>query len=133
MALKISNVTVVNDSKVGILEGINISSSGVTIATTIPITITQGAIGDSTLFTFATGTYKSAEVTLQIIQGSNYEITKFMVISNGSGLYLEEYGRIGVSATVTISASVATNIVTVKATSTGTAATLKGYYTLIVA
>lgn len=124
MAIKIAGTTVIDNSRVATLAGIIVGPSS-----RVAIDV-AAATGTSTVLTFSTGSYRSAEVSLQILQGVNYEITKFLVASNGTDVYLEEYGKIGPPTDVVLSASVATNIVTVTATAT-LSASYRGHATLI--
>lgn len=125
MAIKIAGTTVIDNSRVATLAGIIVGPSS-------RVSIDIAATLSASILTFATGTYTSAEVSLQIKQGANYEITKFLVASNGTDVYLEEYGKIGPPTNVVLSAVVTGGTtVTVTATATGTAASYKGHATLI--
>lgn len=127
MAIKVNGITVIDNNRIAYVMGVD------SINTTLSaINIDQGITpGTSALLQFPTALYTSAEVTLQIKQGSAFEITKFMVISNGTDVYLEEYGKIGVATNVVIDAVVVTGVVTIRGTSTSTPAVFKGHLTLI--
>jgi hypothetical protein len=121
MSIKIGNTTVIDNNRHLILDKIS----------TLSIDVTQGAAGTSTIISFTNTVNRSAEVTIQIVQGSTYEIVKALIISSGTDVYIEEYGRIGNPTNVTISGTVAANVVTISITSTTTAASIKGIAFLI--
>lgn len=126
MAIKVNGITVIDNNRIAYVMGVD------SINTTLSaINLTQVAAGVSSILQFPTALYTSAEVTLQIKQGSAFEITKFMVISDGTDAYLEEYGKIGVATNVVIGASVGGGYVTITGTSEMTPAVFKGHLTLI--
>lgn len=126
MAIKVNGITVIDNNRIAYVMGVD------SINTTLSaINLTQVAPGVSAILQFPTALYTSAEVTLQIKQGSAFEITKFMVISDGTDVYLEEYGKIGVATNVVIGATVGGGYVTITGTSTTTLAVFKGHLTLI--
>ena len=115
--------TILKADGTGLTVNGNIVTGPVTKST---CNVTQGAPGTSTIFTYSTASFLSAEIIVQIKQGGNVEIVKALVISNGADVYFEEYGRIGIPTNVTLAASFATATVTISATSTTTLAVIKG-------
>ena len=95
------------------------------------VALTQGSAGTSVLADFDASKYMSAELVLQITQGAKFEMTKLHVISNGTDTYLEEYGRLGIAASVTFSTAISGSLVQIKVTSTTNPATIKGKITRI--
>jgi hypothetical protein len=116
MAIKIGNTTVIDNNRHVILDKVS----------TYSVDITQSSPGTTSIFAFINTTTRSAEATIQITQGSTYEIVKFLIISSGTDVYLEEYGRVGNPTNVVISTSVTVNVVTVYITSTTTLSSIKG-------
>lgn len=95
------------------------------------VDVTQTSAGQSTLLTFAVSQYEAGELLVKIVQGSNFEVVKMLFVTNGTDVYIEEYGRIGSPTNVTLSANLASGSVTISATSTTTLAKINGTYTLI--
>ena len=67
-----------------------ITSKVTTIHVTTPVLI------DS----FAASSYRSAEYILQFSQGTNYSISKFLLIHNGSDLAITEYGQVSIGSNI---------------------------------
>jgi len=60
------------------------------------INVTTAVLVDS----FTSDSYRSAEYLLQLTQGSNYAITKILVIHDGTDVAVSEYGYVNVGAPI---------------------------------
>lgn len=58
-------------------------------------TATVATTSPTTLFTFDSTLYRSAEVIIQSTQGITYSVTKFLMTHNGTDTYETEFGSLG--------------------------------------
>lgn len=74
---------------------------------TITIPVTSPVLIDS----FAAVSYRSAEYILQFSQGTNYSMSKFLLIHNGADVAITEYGQVSIGTPIQydFSASFAVN------------------------
>lgn len=102
------------------------SGNSTTVATT-----TQSAVD-----TFPAATFRSAEYLVQITQGTEYQISKILLVHDGTNVYLTEYGTItgpGSSALATLDADISTGNVRLLVTmGTATSAVIKTSKTAII-
>lgn len=77
--------------------------------------------------TFVAGTYRSGRYTLQLVQGTKYELHEVRLVHDGSLVYLTNYAVVESNAAspipVTFSAAIATGTLTLSATVTDAATT----------
>ena len=91
----------------------------------------------TTIDTFSTATYTAAEYLVQMKQGTKMTLTKFLVMYDGTDVDITEYAIMDATAgaaNATITASFATNTVTVSASSSDAATTnvvIKSHVTYI--
>lgn len=108
------------------------ASGGVNIDTT-----TISTASATTINTISSSTYRSAEILVQIVQGSKQTISKILMIHDGTTANITEYGLIELGASripVTISATLTGGNVLIQATITDanvTSATVKVLATTI--
>lgn len=107
------------------------TQAAVESSTTALSTTTQSPVD-----TFSATTFRSAEYLVQITQGTEYQISKILLVHDGTNVYLTEYGTItgpGSSALCTLDADIATGSVRLLVTmGTATAAVVKASRTAIV-
>jgi hypothetical protein len=90
-----------------------------------PANITVNTI--STLDTWATATYRSAKYTIQVTQGTKYQVSEVRMLHDGTNVVMNEYSVLETNAAspipVTFSAAIATGTLTLSATITNAATT----------
>lgn len=101
-----------------------------------PIYVAQASAGTSTLLTFPWQDYTGGEILISAFQNNKQEIVKLLVVTDGTDVYLTEYARTGGAGNATpisyaASFNATTAVVTISATSTGSAARFRGTYTFI--
>lgn len=105
------------------------TQAAVEASTTAVATTTQ-----SVTDTFAAATFRSCEYLVQITQGSSYQISKILLVHDGTTAYITEYGTITSGSTLaTLDADIATGTVRLLVTmGSATAANVKVSRTTIV-
>jgi hypothetical protein len=97
---------------------------------------TTSGTSPTSFYSFASGTYRSAELTVQVTHGTNYRLLKMLLIHDGTNVTISEnYGvgteiQTGDTAT-TFTASISGGTLTVYATAASGTSVLKGKVTLI--
>ena len=97
---------------------------------------TTSSTTPTAIYTFPTATWRSAELTIQVTNGTAYRLAKLMVIHDGTNVTLSENYLVGLDiqtgATATaFTASIATGVLTVYATAASGTSVVKGKSTLI--
>jgi hypothetical protein len=87
-------------------------------------TITSNAI--ATIDSFASASFRSAEFTVQAVQGTKYTLIKCLAIHDGSTVFTSQYGRTEIGSPaipITISSDINDGVVRLRATATDAAST----------
>lgn len=87
-------------------------------------TISSNAI--TTIDSFASASFRSAEFTVQAVQGTKYTLIKCLAIHDGSTVFTSQYGRTEIGSPaipITISSDINDGIVRLRATATDAAST----------
>jgi hypothetical protein len=136
----------VNGSTVPLFEVKTISGSSTAVAMSVEnngalstdgraTTLTTNSA--TTVFSFSTTDYRSGEFLIQVTQGTNYTVSKVMVLHNGATPYINEFGVLEIGAPripLTISATISGGNVLLQAAVTDaltTTATVKVFPVLI--
>ena len=80
----------------------------------------------TTIYSFPAATYRSAEFTIQVTQGSKYTVSKVLLIHNDTTPYLTEFGVLEIGASripLHISTAISSGNVLLQATVTDAATT----------
>jgi len=87
------------------------------------VTIAANSTAATTISSFAVGSFTSAELLVQVKQGSGIHATKLLLIHNGTDVWLTEYGTVANGdILVTFDAVVSSGNVVVQATNTAASA-----------
>jgi hypothetical protein len=109
------------------LNGVELQLAPVTTARIFKRAIQPTAIAvntAATIDTFATATYRSAKYTIQVVQGTKYQLSEFRVVHDGTSTYATEYSVLeNNSIPVTFTSSIAGGTLSVLATITDAATT----------
>jgi hypothetical protein len=113
---------------------IDATASGVAIAYNNAIQTTVTSVNPTTIDTFPLATFRSGKYLIQISQGTNYQISEFRVIHNGTTTFITEYSVLETNGPLgDISAAVVgTNVVISVEMNTSASATFNIQRTLIV-
>ena len=87
-------------------------------------TISSNAV--TTIDSFASASFRSAEFTVQAVQGTKYTLIKCLAIHDGSTVFTSQYGRTEIGSPaipITISSDINDGIVRLRATATDAAST----------
>lgn len=91
--------------------------------------LTTTSTAQTSMFTFAIATYRSAKVILQASSGSNMQVTELLMIHNGTNIFTTEYGIIKTASDVfTVDTDISSGnarILVTSATTTSTSYKLK--------
>lgn len=119
----VNNETVVNT--------ITVSTFDDTLRTRKSFTVTTSGSTANAVTTFATATYRSGEITMQVVNGTAYRILKLMFVHDGTNVTLSENYLVGSeiqtgATNTTFTASIATGTLTLYATCSSGSAVIKG-------
>jgi hypothetical protein len=124
---RVANVT---DTEIGYLDGVTsaiqtqIDAKQATLVSSTTTSITANTA--TTIDSFVLATYRSAEFTIQVTQGSKYTTAKALVVHDGTTPQLVQYGIIEIGSpaiTLTLSSVVSGSDVVLQATITDAATT----------
>ena len=106
------------------------------IATEESFTGTTSSTTPTAIYTFPTATWRSAELTMQITNGTNYRICKFLLIHDGTNVTLSENYLVGNdistgSTATSFTSSISAGTLTLYATAASGTSVVKGKSTLI--
>ena len=91
--------------------------------------LTTTSTTQTSMFTFAIATYRSAKIVLQASSGSNMQVTELLMVHNGTNIFTTEYGIIKTAANVfTVDTDISSGnarILVTSATATSTSYKLK--------
>ncbi len=95
------------------------------------VTIAANSTAATTINSFAVGSFTSAELLVQVKQGSNIHATKLLLIHDGTDVWLTEFGTVANSdILVTFDSVVSSGNVVVQATNTASAASANAISTV---
>lgn len=73
------------------IPSVTLAVSGTNTVNVAPITATVATTDATAVDTWAVATYRSAKYTVQITQGTNYQVSEILVIHNGTTTQMTEY------------------------------------------
>lgn len=70
---------------------VKLGSTGTEVALDRVVTTTLSTVTPTTVDSWAVATYRSAKYTVQVTQGSNYQVSEVLVIHDGTNAFMAEY------------------------------------------
>ena len=109
---------------------LQVNGSSIALAPTTTVKVWKKSVAPATIAintataidTWATETYRSANYTIQVVQGTKFQTSSLVIIHDDTTVYRGEYGIVetnsGAPIPITYTASIATGTLTVNATLT---------------